>query len=629
MAPAKAMDTVAPDDTGAAWARFFDQKTGGTIASVRGVAGRGCRSLAWGLACTLLVAGIMPGPAFAIDPVPPPRKPHPSVIQSIFDGPPPQAAVGVVGGLPAGSWDAVPQGDGGLIEDGAIEGRSVSLAMRPLPGLPVPPGVKPAPPRPDAASLIAAAGFQPSQVGFLAVDLDTGEVIAEHNAHRAAFLPASVMKVPTTVAALQVLGPDHRFRTEVRFSGRRGADGVWSGTLALVGGGDPLLDARGLEALATDLKRAGLRRLDGTFVYDDSLLTHVSSLDASQPPEYAYNPGLSALSLDFNRIRVQWRGESVSLVEMHGTPPVAPVILRRDQSADGWTRPGPWVRHDDVAPGTAVTPAGDPVVERWRLSPQVAKSGARWLPVHAPAPFTASVFRALAKTAGVTLPPGRPADGAARGPVVVSHASPPLSVITKVGLKYSNNLLAELVGLSTSRALVGQALDMETSAAVVRRWLTDSIPWVDWSGFVMANHSGLSSASRASPDQIVAILRFALEHPAGGQVRYDSLLPQRSYDVPEAGWRPVAASVHAGGVAPKVWAKTGTMYHGRGLAGLAEAASGHRLVFALFTSDLAARRAFDDGYLHYSASAVARAKAALGRARDLEHALVLSWIVAH
>jgi hypothetical protein len=91
----------------------------------------------------------------------------------------------------------------------------------------------------------------------------------------------------------------------------------------------------------------------------------------------------------------------------------------------------------------------------------------------------------------------------------------------------------------------------------------------------------------------------------------------------------VAAAVHAGDVSPRVRAKSGTMYHGRGLAGFARGSSGHRLVFAVFTSDLAARQAFDAGYQHYAGGPVSRARDALRRARDLEHALLLTWITQH
>ncbi|MBB4284329.1 D-alanyl-D-alanine carboxypeptidase/D-alanyl-D-alanine endopeptidase [Roseospira goensis] len=535
-------------------------------------------------------------------PLPPPAKPVPGLQAA---APPAQIAAG----------------------GGASSESDVALAMRPLAGPPRPPGPKPAIPRPTEAELIAAAGFQPDQVGYLVYDLDTGAYLGGHNATRAAFLPASVLKIPTTVAALAVLGPDHRFPTLVRFDGDRlGRDGLWTGTLALVGGGDPVLDSEALRALVGALKAAGLTRLEGRFVYDDSALVATPALEPSQPAEHAYNPGLSALSLDFNRIRVRWDGDRVRVVETHDTPPVAPVRLTRASDPAGWSRAGPPLRHAFPAPGTR--DARGLVTEVWRLSPYAPERGAAWLPVKAPGPFVAAVFRALAAEAGITLPEPEPAPGPARGPIVARHFSPPLSAIAANGLKYSNNLLAELLGLATTARLDGRPHDLAGSAARLERWLAQTLPWVDWTGFRMANHSGLSPDSRASPEQVVALLRFAEDQGAALAPRtYDALLPPRRF--PDSDATRLAAAVHAGDVTPRVWAKSGTMYHGRGLAGFARGASGHRLVFAVFTSDLAARRAFDAGYLHYAGGPVARARDALRRARDLEHALLLTWITRH
>ncbi|WP_143027132.1 D-alanyl-D-alanine carboxypeptidase/D-alanyl-D-alanine endopeptidase [Rhodospira trueperi] len=503
---------------------------------------------------------------------------------------------------------------------------AVALAMRPPVLAPLPPGPKPAAPRLTEAELIARAGFQPDQVGFLVHDLETGETVASHNADQAAFIPASVLKVPTAVAARAILGPGHRFRTEVRFEGTRTGP-VWNGTLALVGGGDPVLESDDLRRLVATLKAAGLERLDGRFVYDDSALIGAPVIEPTQPPEHAYNPGLSALTLDFNRVRVQWRGDAVDLVKVYGTPVEGvPIRLRRDTDTAGWSRAGPALRHEFA--GADARDPGGAVTERWALSPYAPRDGALWLPVKAPAPFVAAVFRAVAAEAGVVLPEPEAAEGPARGVTVAFHRSPRLDVILASGLKHSNNLLAELVGLAATRHLEGRPLALADSAARLETWLAEAMPWVDWTGFHMANHSGLSPASRASPDQLVSILRYAHDQArARGVSPFHALLPDRHFPDPES--TVVAAGVRVGSLTPRVAAKSGTVYHGRGLSGIAMGRSGHRLVFAVFTSDVTARQRFDEGYLHYSGRAVSRARAQLGRARDLEHALLLTWISEH
>jgi D-alanyl-D-alanine carboxypeptidase/D-alanyl-D-alanine-endopeptidase (penicillin-binding protein 4) len=300
------------------------------------------------------------------------------------------------------------------------------------------------------------------------------------------------------------------------------------------------------------------------------------------------------------------------------------MVRDTEAAAGGWSGTGAPLRHAFPPPGTR--DADGLITETWRMAPTAPSKGATWLPVKAPAPFVAAVFRALAEEAGITLPEPAPAMGPARGPVVAQHFSRPLSAIVAAGLKHSNNLLAELLGLSTTRQLEGRPLTIAESAARLEGWLAETLPWVDWTGFHMANHSGLSPASRASPEQIVSILRHAAgEEWAGGL--YPRLMPTRSFPDPDR--RLVASQVRAGNIDPMVWAKSGTMYYGRGLAGFVRGASGNRLVFAVFTSDLEDRRRFDDRYLHYTRSAVSAARAHLGRARDLEHALLLKWIGEH
>src|SRR5918995_1761336 len=82
-------------------------------------------------------------------------------------------------------------------------------------------------------------------------------------------IPASTAKLATAVAALDVLGPEHRFRTELLTSGVI-EHGVLRGDLILRGGGDPLLDLPDLLGLAVRLENTGIREVDGHFLIDDS-----------------------------------------------------------------------------------------------------------------------------------------------------------------------------------------------------------------------------------------------------------------------------------------------------------------------------------------------------------------------
>ena len=120
-------------------------------------------------------------------------------------------------------------------------------------------------------------------VGYLLIDLETGQVLAELNPDLP-LIPASTAKLATAVVALDVLGPEHRFRTELL---ARGAleRGVLHGDLILRGGGDPFLDLADLLGLAVRLENSGIREVDGRFLIDDTALPRFSEIEPSQPPE--------------------------------------------------------------------------------------------------------------------------------------------------------------------------------------------------------------------------------------------------------------------------------------------------------------------------------------------------------
>ena len=121
-----------------------------------------------------------------------------------------------------------------------------------------------------------------AQVGLLVEDLSTGQVL-DSRAAAVARPPASVEKLYTTVASLNLLGPETRLQTTVLGTGGLGQGGVWHGNLYLHGGGDPTFgdgnwnklyeDGYGPTALelAKQLRRVGIRRVSGHIFADDSL----------------------------------------------------------------------------------------------------------------------------------------------------------------------------------------------------------------------------------------------------------------------------------------------------------------------------------------------------------------------
>jgi D-alanyl-D-alanine carboxypeptidase/D-alanyl-D-alanine-endopeptidase (penicillin-binding protein 4) len=156
---------------------------------------------------------------------------------------------------------------------------------------------------------LVSQDIEAARTSALAVDLNTGEVVFRTNADRP-LLPASAEKLAVSFAALRLLGPGFRFRTEV--VGRGALNGkVWDGDLTIVGYGDPTLSPRDIDALARDVAAWGIRRVTGRVRGDerhfdarrDAPGWKPSYLDVESRP-------LSALSV----AEVELRGASSSAV---------------------------------------------------------------------------------------------------------------------------------------------------------------------------------------------------------------------------------------------------------------------------------------------------------------------------
>jgi len=149
---------------------------------------------------------------------------------------------------------------------------------------------------------LATPGVDASLTSALAIDLESGRVVYEANSGRA-LAPASAEKLAVSFAALRVLGPGYRFRTEVAGAGEL-VGRVWRGDLFLVGYGDPTLALADLDALARDVRAWGIRRVTGRVVADE---THFDANRAAPGWKPSFlgleSPPLSALSVGEVEIR--------------------------------------------------------------------------------------------------------------------------------------------------------------------------------------------------------------------------------------------------------------------------------------------------------------------------------------
>lgn len=402
-------------------------------------------------------------------------------------------------------------------------------------GLDLRPRPKPAP---DPRDILRRAAL-PGQVAYALSDGSEPLALAKAALPQA---PASTMKAITALYALDRLGPDRRFATEVILSGDM---------LILAGGGDPVLSTDDLADLADRLVATG-QPAPARFGVWGGALPHLPEIAPEQDDHLAYNPALSGMMLNFNRVHLGWTRPG-------GVPRLRAEARAARHSPQAWTITALPGDHPDL-----FTYRQDAAQEHWTIARgALAVPGSRWMPVRLPELYAADVFQTLCRARGLALPAAQVIDRRPQGKVLAHHDSPPVIALVRDMLRFSTNLTAEALGLQASGAA-----DLAGSAEAMRLWLGDR-----GQGMQLADHSGLSQGSRISP--------FAMTRILSGPGRDLMLAPLLRRDMidPQPSDRFTVA------------AKTGTLNFVSNLAGYVTGASGQQGVFAVFCADPDRRQA--------------------------------------
>lgn len=436
---------------------------------------------------------------------------------------------------------------------------------------------------PAVSAALARAQLPPDALSVLVVEAEAGRGAAPRLAWQAErpMNPASVMKLVTTFAALDQLGPAYTWRTPFYFGGPVQA-GVLRGPLYIQGQGDPRLVMERLWLALRRLQAMGVRAIDGDIVLDHSafaLGAHDPALFDGEPLR-PYNVSPDALLVNYKSLVMGFLPDvQGGLAHIQYDPPLAGMALQPSVPlAPEGTPCGDW--HAGLQPalefaGRIEFAGSYPAAcgpRNWAVAPV---DGAQFA-----ARAIEGMWRELGGRIGGVVRDGRVPPGLEPALVIESET---LSQVVRDINKYSNNVMAQQVFLTMGRQRDGVA-SWDSAQAALRQWWqrrvgVQALPIVE-------NGAGLSREARVTAQGLARMLQVAWKSP---------VMPEFLASLPVLGVDGTLRRNQAR-ASGQAHLKTGTLRDASALAGFVHAASGRRYVLVAMVNDsraAAARPALD------------------------------------
>ncbi len=364
------------------------------------------------------------------------------------------------------------------------------------------------PPAPVQVASAGNAGGTATNAG-LPPALYASERLVPRLAHRetASQNPASVMKLITTYAALNTLGPEFTWKNRVYVDGQVVAGGILEGNLVIRGSGDPKLVLERIQDLFAKVQAKGVREIRGDIILDRSVFSvpDKNPADFDDEPLRPYNAAPDGLLVNFKSLIFTFTPDPIGKrTFIKSEPPIAGIDIPNELPwASGAC--GDWktnLQADFFTPNK-ISFAG-------RYS---ASCGEKVWPVaySAPRSYAGRVIDAMWRAAGGTLTGTVREDATPRGArLLLSASSLPLADIIADVNKFSNNVMAQQVFLTLS-SLGRRSGSFESSRRAVAEWWKKTLP--NLSAPLVDNGSGLSRKERTSVQSLTGLLQHAAASP--------------------------------------------------------------------------------------------------------------------
>ncbi len=419
---------------------------------------------------------------------------------------------------------------------------------------------------PEVERVLAQRRIPGTSLSVLVREIGRDEPLVSYNAS-VPRNPASTMKVVTTYAALELLGPAYSWRTRAWATGPVN-DLVLEGHLVLEGGGDPFMTADRWWGFVNGLRQVGIERVTGDVVIDNTYFQHQGDDRAAfdNRPYRSYNVLPDALMVNFQTVNVSVVPDAASgAVRARVHPWPANMVVENSVRLER----GPCRRGSG---GVVVAMPDGPSGNRLSLGGHYA-SGCGPLSVtravmRAP-DFAFGTFKTYWQQSGGTL------DGGMRlGPVpanarlVYTHESLTLAEVIRLVNKFSSNVMARHLLLTIGAEKAGRPGTTAAGARAIGEFLASrGIPTRD---LVIENGSGLSRTERISAQGLAEVLLDAWKSPYAPE--FQASLPLSAVD------GTLRRRFRSPDMEGRLRMKTGSLQDVSALAGYVNAASGKTYV---------------------------------------------------
>ncbi len=373
------------------------------------------------------------------------------------------------------------------------------------------------------AKALREAGIPAASVGVFVQDVAARKPLIAHRANQS-MSPASTMKLVTTYAGLELLGPAYTWKTEVLVDGTV-VGGVLNGDLIIKGYGDPALTLESFWNLLRDVRKLGIREIRGNLLLDGSYFQAAGGDPGSfdNEPHRPYNVMPEALLVNFKTVRFRLVPEEEGGVRIIADPEPARLrivnrLLPLDGPCNDW-REGVTTeisRYGNDAVTVSVSGS----------YPRACGDKSLYLSLFNNTGHVDALFRQLWQESGGILVGSVHAGVAVPGArLLASRESRPLAEVVRDINKFSNNVMARQLLLTIGREIGGEG-STRVAVQVVDKWLAErgmAFPELE-----IENGSGLSRTERIAPAYLGGLLLEAYRGPL--MAEFVSSLPIAAVD---------------------------------------------------------------------------------------------------